>query len=343
MTTRDANTSPALACLLLFALAVSADAGDLSAVPSAALIRRLDSDSFTERDQAHTELKRRGVKALAALRHGLADLGPEARRRALDLLRQAEDAELRAAATKCAALQVRIVPGTGQALPVLEIRPGPGCHLWSVDSVRVGKVSLAVDAMPAPVLLVDGAGKPVVPDAAWTARLRLPANPPRELSGTIACRVLLHHPSVAIRDPFAAVGKPAIGVRGVQMTLVKIEREGGTVRCTVRIAHTSDLLDAGPAQQVQRQRPGVIVTRRPLAALLDGLQLRDADGHPLPRGGLERLDDRGPGVLCRTTFSEVPAAGKRLQLVLAAWVTVRVEVGFRVQYLVCSRRCGDSD
>jgi hypothetical protein len=319
----------AFACLILFALAVTAPAGDLSAVPSAALIRRLDSDSFTEREMVHAELQRRGVKALAALRQELMGLGPEARRRALDLVRQAEDAELRDVAAKVSPLRVRIVAGKGHLMPVLEIRPVANCHLWSVDAVRVGKLSLALHAMPAPVLLVDDAGRPVLPDGAWTAAVRLPAKPRRELAGTIVYRVLLHHPSVAIRDPFTAIGKPVLGMRGVQMTLVKVEREGGSARCTVRIEHTSDLLDAGPSQYVQRQRPGVIVTRSPLTALLDGLELRDAQGRPLPHGGLERLDDAGPAVLCRASFTEAPTDAKGLHLTLVAWFTVRVEAGFK--------------
>ena len=307
-----------LACLLLFAATLRA--GDLGAVPSAALVRRLDSDSFTERGQAHAELKRRGAKAIDALRQGLAGLGPEARRRVLDLMRHVEDAELRDAVGKSS--PVRVVRGDS---PTLEIRPAPDRYLWAIDAVRIGQKPLRLAAMPAPVLLVDGAGKAVIPDGPWTAPW--PAKEARAAAGTIDCRVLLHHPAVAIRDPLAAA-KPAVGMRGVRMTVVTAEREGGTVHFTVRIAQMSDLLAAGPPDHAQRQRPGVIVMRSALAALLDGLELRDARDRPLARTSLERIADAGPGVLCRATFTEVPQDGKGTRLVLRAWVTVRVEAPF---------------
>ena len=242
-------------------------------------------------------------------------------------MRQVEDAELRDAVVKPSPVRAAAWCRVTTARPTVEIRPAADSYLWSIDAVRVGQTSLSLAAMPAPVLLVDGEGRPVVPDGAWTAPLRLPQKNGRHgrLPGAAASSVC--------GDPAPiAAGKSAVGMRGVRMTVVKVEREDRTVHVTVP-TDCADERSAGRRSAGARavaSGPGSSSRASPLAALLDGLELRDAQGRPLPRMSLDRLDDPGPGVLCRAAFTEVPGDGKGLQLVLAAWMIVRIEANLRL-------------
>jgi hypothetical protein len=439
-----------VACFVVLFVAASALAGDLSAVPSAELVRRLGSDNFAERDQAHAELQKRGGKALDALRQGLAGMDLDVRRRALDLVRRIEDGELQDAVIKpdrvrlhfdkmplkvalreienisglqietqlasglagrvvtvdtgavpfwqawerfcqaadlCEPSSTRDKPGPGaqlilrqgksaqpacvcpplrvravsylQPLPafdpgtrrdffttMLELRTAPHVSLWAIDEVVIrqahdedGKPLALADPvalrLPAdePVLLVDAAGQRVRGREAWLIPVRLPDVDPitklRELGGRITARFLVRQMCVTAR--LSAAQQTFAGMRGVRLAVQKVEAGAATMTVTLRIEQTSDLLAAGPQAHVQRQSPGVVVTRSPLTALVDGLELHDAKGRALSRASCERLDDAGPGVLCRAVFNDVPGDRKDLQLVLMAWLTVRVDVEFAMR------------
>jgi hypothetical protein len=83
--------------LLSFVLAPAyALAGDPASIASADLVRQLGSSSFRDRESAYDELVRRGAGVTGALEMGVRSDDREIRRRCQDLLRQIEEADLRA-------------------------------------------------------------------------------------------------------------------------------------------------------------------------------------------------------------------------------------------------------
>ncbi len=235
------------------------------------------------------------------------------------------------------------------SVTVLEIRADPHLNLWSIDEVRISRVrdeqdqavkltEAILQAVPAPAeeLLIDEAGRAVPRRYAWHVPVLLPGLPPlmepRELSGVVTARFVLHQACVTIPTPLAATGRTVMGMRGVTLTVQKVERsDDGTATFVLRLEDYARLLNDGPDAYVRRIRAGFVAKRTPLAALLDGFELHDSRGRLLPRSTCERVDGPGPGVHCRVVFNEVPADALGLQLVLAARVIVRTEVEFAVR------------
>jgi hypothetical protein len=432
--------------LFLFVLAPPcAPAGDPATTSAAELVRQLGSSSFRDRESAYDELVRRGSGASSVLELGLRSEDREIRRRCQDLLRQIEEAELRAqllpphltrfrfdktplrsalleveertglqavapepvgrrvsldtgevpfwqawerfckdaglcepdetfeppgrggpqvklqngksdaAAYLGSPLRVRalsavaVVRGIaaevqygGPVAAVLEICAEPHLDLLAIDAVRIRKVrahdgkvlmlagSVTQRPVHVPELLVDAEGRPVHGKAGWLIPIWLPGltrlQPPRELAGVIEARFLVRRTCLTIPAPLEAVGKTFAGKRGVALTVrAAAISPDGTVTLTVQLEHPDGLLAAGPGDQMQRIRPGVVIARDPLAALLDGLELHDAKGRPLPRADLVRHDDAG---LCVVSFRDIPEGGKGLRLVLMARHVVRMEMEF---------------
>lgn len=436
-------------CTLLLLMVVLtpayAPSGDSAPVSAAELVRQLGSSSFRDREAAYDELMRRGAAASGALELGVRSDDREIRRRCQDLLRQIEDAELRAlllaphltrfrfdnTPLRSALLEIEERTGLQRAAPepagrrvsldtgegpfwqaweqfckdaglceadstfeppgrggpqvklqngksdaaaclgsplrvralsavatvrgvgaevqyggpvatVLEIRAEPHLDLLAVDAVRIrkvrahdGKLLVLAGSVPqrpvhVPELLVDAEGRPVLGKAGWLIPIWLPGlthlQPPQELAGVVEARFLVRRNCLTIPAPLEAVGKTFAGKRGVSLTLrAAAISPDDTVTLTVQLDRPDGLLAAGPGDHMQRIRPGVVIARDPLTALLDGLELYDATGRSLPRKELVRNDDTG---LCVVSFRDVPDGGKGVRLVLMARHVVRMEMEF---------------
>jgi hypothetical protein len=216
---------------------------------------------------------------------------------------------------------------------VLEVLADPRLDLVAIDSAKIGSARgstwMLPTAAPQP-LLVDAAGRPVLGKAAWLIPVRFPeSKTPAELTGVIEARFLVRRPCATVPSPIAAAGKTIVGQRGVALSVREAQvSEDGRATLTVHLDHYDGLLASGPGDHLQRVRPGLVLARDPLATLLDGLELQDERGRPLPREELRQLDAHATGVTYRATFSSVPPDARGLRLVLMARQTVRVQVEF---------------
>jgi hypothetical protein len=227
-------------------------------------------------------------------------------------------------------LRVRVRPVTLGAAPLLsalaggpvggvvEVWADPHLDLLGIDEVRVTRgrdhAGLALP-LPSPVVLRPlpespplftdaGLSRSALGRAGRLVPLRLaglaPLLPPRELAGVVTARLLIRGACVTVPEPRSAAGKTFAGAGATTLTVLAAETsEDGDLVLTLRL---DGLADAEPGGLLHRPRPGLVVVRDAVGAALEGLELHDAQGRPLPRERLERLGGDGPSVRCRVTF-----------------------------------------